>query len=81
MLDTTPAARRFYYERLAAMSPSDRLAMMFSQSRMVRRLAETSIKREHPDATPEELRARLAVRLYGREIAERVLGEVPRDAR
>lgn len=81
MLDTSPEARRFYYARLAALKPSARLAMMYSQSRMIRAVAEAAIRKEHPGLTPEELRARLAVRLYGRETAERVLGAIPPDAR
>jgi hypothetical protein len=81
MLDTSPEARRFYYERLAALTPSERLAMMRASSRMIRTLAETAIRREHPDASPEELRVRLAVRLYGRELVEKVLGPLPVDAR
>ena len=47
----------------------------------IRMLAESAIHREHPGLTPEKLRVRLAVRLYGRELAERVLGPAPPDAR
>lgn len=81
MLDTTPEARRFYYARLAALSSSARLVLMYSQSRLVRGIAEASIRRDHPDAPPEEVRARLAVRLYGRAAAERVFGDIPPDER
>jgi hypothetical protein len=81
MLDTTADARRYYYARLAALTPAERLAMMYAQSRMVRRLAERAIQREHPGLTAEALRAHLAVRLYGRETAERALGALPPDAR
>lgn len=81
MLDTSPEARRFYYERLAALTSSERLAMMRESSRMIRDLAETSVRREHPGASAEELRVRLAVRMYGREIVEKVLGPIPEDAR
>jgi hypothetical protein len=81
MLDTTPEAKRFYFERLAEMTPSDRLALMRKGSRMIRRLAEAAVRREHPDLSAEELRARVAVRLYGRETVEGVLGPLPADAR
>jgi hypothetical protein len=81
MLDTSPEARRFYYTKLAALTPATRLAMMYAQSRMVRVLAENAILREHPGASAVELRARVAVRLYGRRSAERVFGDIPLDAR
>ena len=47
----------------------------------IRELAEAALRREHPDASPEEFRARLAVRLYGRAAVEGVLGPLPADAR
>jgi hypothetical protein len=81
MLDTTPAARRFYYQPLSRMSSRERLALMNDSSRMVRAVAESAIRREHPAASAEELRARLAVRLYGREVVRRVLPSIPEDAR
>jgi hypothetical protein len=81
MLDTSPRARRFYFERLARLTTAERLALMDAGSRMIRSLAEAAIRREHPGVTPQELRARLAVRFYGRELAQRVLGPVPADAR
>jgi hypothetical protein len=81
MLDTTPEAKRFYFDRLAKLTPCERLALMRESSRMIRNLAEAAVRREHPDASPEEVRTRLAVRLYGRETVERVLGPLPADAR
>lgn len=81
MLDTSPAAKRFYFERLAKLTPGERLALMRASSRMIRKLAEAALRREHPDASPEELRARFAVRLYGKAAVERVLGPLPADAR
>lgn len=81
MLDTSPEAKRFYFERLAMLTPGERLALMRASSRMIRGLAEAALRREHPNASPEELRARLAVRLYGRAAVEGVLGRVPADAR
>jgi hypothetical protein len=47
---------------------------------MVRELAVEGIRGRHPAAEPAELRVRLAVRLYGREAAERMFDEVPADA-
>lgn len=81
MLDTPPEARRFYYVRLAALSPTERLAILFAQNRMVREVAEASIHRAHPGIEAGELRVRLAVRLYGCETVRRVLGDIPENAR
>lgn len=81
MLDTTPEARRLYYSHLAKLSANARLQLMYSQSQLVRSIAEAAIRREHPGADADELRARLAVRLYGRATAKRLLGAVPEDAR
>lgn len=81
MLDTPPEARRFYYARLAALTPAERLAILFAQNRLVREIAEASIRRAHPGIEAGELRVRLAVRMYGRETVERVLGDIPENAR
>lgn len=47
----------------------------------VRELALAGIRESHPEATEDELRVRLTVRLYGREVAQRLFGTVPDDAR
>jgi DNA-binding MarR family transcriptional regulator len=52
-----------------------------SLSRGVRALAEAGIRERCPDATDEEVRVRLTVRLYGRAAAEKLFGAVPDDAR
>jgi hypothetical protein len=46
----------------------------------VRQLAEAGIRMRHPKADAAEVRARLGVRLYGREAVSRVLGPLPDDA-
>ena len=50
-------------------------------SRGVRELAIAGIREMHPQVNEEELRVRLTVRLYGREVAKRLFGAVPEDAR
>lgn len=79
MLDTSPAARRFYYQHLARLSPAERMAMMSNSTRMVRRFAEAGIRGDHPGISAEELKLRVMARIYGREVVERILGPVPRD--
>lgn len=49
-------------------------------SMAVRELALAGIRERHPEASEQEVRVRLAVRLYGREAATRLFGAVPDDA-
>lgn len=81
MLDTSPAAFDRYHELLRASAPHARLAQALALSRMVRGLAVAGIRRRHPQASEREVRVRLAVRLYGRDAARRMFGDVPPDAR
>jgi hypothetical protein len=46
----------------------------------VRQLAEAGIRQRHPHASDSEVRVRLTVRLYGRDVARRLFGAVPADA-
>jgi hypothetical protein len=50
-------------------------------SRAVRELALAGIRELFPEASEQELRVRLTVRLYGRAAAVRLFGLVPADAR
>jgi hypothetical protein len=63
------------------MQPERRLEAAVRLSAGVRELALAGIRQLHPDATEEELRIRLTVRLYGRPCAERLFGCVPADAK
>jgi hypothetical protein len=49
-------------------------------SSAVRQLAEAGLRMRHPGASDQELRVRLAVRLYGRAAAVRLFATVPDDA-
>ena len=81
MLDTAGASLDRYHELLRAKVPHERLAQAMSLSRMVRELAVAGIRQRFPAATDEEVRVRLAVRLYGMDVARRMFGDVPADAR
>ena len=69
-----------YQEGLRALPPHERLRIAVAISMAVRQLAEAGIRLRHPKADAAEVRARLAVRLYGREVVGRVLGSLPDDA-
>lgn len=79
-LDTSPEARDRYHAHLRRLTPAARLQATCALSQAIRTLALAGLRERHPLAGPEELRARLVVRLYGRAYAERVLGPVPTDA-
>ena len=80
MLDT-PVTKRVRYHELLRLQPAcDRLAQALRLSRSVRELALAGITMRHPGASERELRVRLAVRLYGRDLAQRVFGALPSDA-
>lgn len=81
MLDTSEASLARYHELLRAQAPHQRLAQAMSLSRMARELAIAGIRKRFPTASPEEIRVRLAVRLYGEDVARRIFGEIPADAR
>jgi len=79
--DTSAAASARYHELLRALPPERRLEAAISLSRGVRALAEAGIRERCPDASDEEVRVRLTVRLYGRDAAQKLFGAVPHDAR
>jgi hypothetical protein len=72
MHDTSQAAERRYFELLRAQTPLQRLNTAVRLSESVRVLARAGILQTHPDATPDEVNARLAERLYGSAIAARL---------
>lgn len=78
--DTDSVAQGRYYELLRAAGPARRLEAAVSLSAAVRALAEEGIRERHPHAAEDEVRVRLAVRLYGREVARSLFAQVPDDA-
>jgi DNA-binding HxlR family transcriptional regulator len=80
VIDTSPSADARYHELLRALPPERRLETAMKLSRAVRELAISGIRQRHPDADEREVRVRLAVRLYGSDVATRLFGTVPDDA-
>ncbi len=80
MRDTSPEADARYHNLLRALAPERRLETAMKLSRAVRELALAGIRERHPEAGEQEVRVRLAVRLYGRDAATRLFGTVPDDA-
>ena len=63
------------------MSLRERAMAFDAMNRDSRLLTVAGIRARHPDASDEELKLRLFVRTYGRELAERVYGTIPDDAK
>lgn len=78
--DTSPERVRQYNERLRALTPAERGRILVSLTTGVRRMAELGIRQRFPGISEDEVRVRLAVRLYGRSLAARVFPEIPEDA-
>jgi hypothetical protein len=79
--DTAPEMEVRYQRSLGQLSPAERLEVAVQLSSGVRALAEAGLRHRHPDASEEELRCRLVVLLYGRDLAVRLFQSVPEDAR
>ena len=74
--DTSDAAEARYYELLRARTPAERGAILVGLVASVRRLAEASERAAHPAASPREVAARVAARLYGERVAAHFFPDV-----
>ena len=79
MRDTSEPAMERYYELLRARTPLARITATADLTSAVRQLAEAAIRAHEPDAPASVVRARLALRLYGREVALRLFPGVDLD--
>ncbi|WP_095982857.1 hypothetical protein [Melittangium boletus] len=75
--DTDLRRRERYFELLRVQSPADRLRKAGALTQAVRQLAQVGIRQRFPQADALELKVRLTVRLYGREVAHRLFGAHP----
>lgn len=73
-MDTRPAAKRVQMELLRQAPAWRKLELVGQLNQTVKTLAFNGLRGRHPDATPEELRRRLADLLLGRELARQVYG-------
>jgi hypothetical protein len=80
MEDTSPEMFDAYIARLRSMTTVEKFRALDGLMTEGRELARLGIRLRHPEAGPEEVKVRLFVRLYGRELAERVYPTVPSDA-
>lgn len=80
--DTTGVGLERYVELLRAMPVDARFAQISGLTKMVRVMALAGIQHRFPAADENEQQIRLAVRLYGRDVAARLFGAsaIPVDA-
>lgn len=76
-----PEKQQRYLERLAGMSPAQRLARTLDVIDTARAFMEAGIKLRFPDATARQVQAQVAAMLCGPEVARRLYGSLPEDKR
>jgi hypothetical protein len=67
--DTSPKTSKVYFERLAAMSPSERVRIGVALWEAGNSLQRAAIRREFPDADEAEICFHMAVSRFGEELA------------
>ena len=72
--DTRPEAEAVLIELLRQAPPWRKLHMVGQLNQTVRTLALSELRARHPEATPQELRRRLADLLLGPDLAAQVYG-------
>lgn len=78
--DTTPAAERVQIDLLRSAPAWRKLRAMDQLNQSVWLLALSGLRQRYPQASPEELRRRLADLVLGPELAQRVYGPGPTNA-
>jgi hypothetical protein len=76
--DTSPEAWKVWLELIRKMTPAERLQRAFEYSAFVRNLAESTLRREHPDASEREIFLRAARQRLGPDLFSRVYGNETR---
>jgi len=72
--DTSPEAEAVLIEGLRRLPPWRKLEMVGQLNRTMRQLLLIGLRQRYPEASPQELRRRLADLLLGPELAARVYG-------
>ena len=75
--DTTPEAEAVLFKLWREAPAWRKLEMMESLNQGARQLALMGLRQRFPDASPEEVRRRLASILLGEDLASRVYGPIP----
>lgn len=73
-LDTSPDARDAYFQRLAEMTPAERLAIGVALWCAGDSVQHAAARRMHPEADDAEIAFRIAVIRFGAEFARKAYG-------
>jgi hypothetical protein len=63
-----------WLDRMRGMTPAERMARAFEYSALLRNLAESELRRCHPEASDREIFLRAARQRLGAELYRRVYG-------
>lgn len=74
--DTSETASNRYFELLRRRTPAERAVILAGLVASVRQLAESGVRSSFPGASEREVKARVAARLYGVEVAGRLFSDV-----
>ena len=77
--DTCPEAEAVLIELLRQAPPWRKLYLVGQMNQTVRTLALSGLRARHPQATPQELRRRLADLLLGPDLATQVYGPLEEE--
>ena len=69
--DTSPEAREVYFQRLKAMTPSERLGLGAALWNTGNSVQRSAVLRSNPDADEAEIAFRIAVTRFGSELARK----------
>jgi hypothetical protein len=67
--DTSPAAREVYFQRLAEMTPGERVRLATALWETAHSLQWAAMRRGNPDADDTEIAFQIAVTRFGAELA------------
>ena len=76
LADTDPKVMKAWIEALRALSPGKKIQMVFGMIDFMHQTALRQIRKQHPEHSEREVLHELAVRRYGREVADRVFPKV-----
>jgi hypothetical protein len=74
--DSSEEADERYWELLRQAGPMQKLRIVGQLTRASRQMAGAGIKRQYPDASPEQIQAHLTERLYEIEVRKRLFPDV-----
>jgi len=77
--DTSPEVEQLQIELLRRTPPWRKLEMVGQLNETARTFALSGLRQRHPQATPQELRRRLADLLLGVELARQVYGPLTEE--